>query len=56
MSFQLPAHYNYQGYTIIHSGVICAAATLISLLASILGLTMFFFFKFFFLMCFMYYN
>jgi len=29
MSFQHPAQFNYQGFTILQSGAICAAATLI---------------------------
>jgi len=29
MSFHHPAHYNYRGFTILQSGAICAAATLI---------------------------
>ena len=42
MSFQHPAHYNVQGFVILQCGVICAAATLIDLLASNVGLTMVF--------------
>ena len=55
MSFKHPAHYNYQWFLILQSGDICAAATLIDLLASIIGLTTFFP-KFVFLVCFMHYN
>jgi len=54
MSFQHPAHYNYQVFTILQSGVICATATFIGILDSILGLTMFFLSLF--SSCFMYYN
>ena len=41
MSFKHPAHYNYQGYIIFQSDVVCDAATFIGLLASILRFNFF---------------